>query len=628
MAAGIRKFASKVDLTKNELLNTVIQNLASAPSEPKAGQIYYDTTLKEFGYYNSAEWIYSATLAEATETVLGGIKLAEDLKGGTAAKPKVSGLHLTADTAINHKLTEVTDPTGAQDAATKKYVDAKAGTQWKAPVAWATTAALPANEVTAETIKSTGKELLVGDGQNAEVGQRCLVKNQVATKDDGIYEVVKKGSGAEFWELKRTTDANTTALLQDAVVSVEKGTANEGARAVQTATVTTIGTTAQTWVANQNEAKEAYLGPIELAEDLKGGTAEKPKVSGLHLTADTAINHKLTKLSLPTEAEDAANKEYADKKAEKESTETVFGGVKLAEDLKGGTAALPKVSGLHLTADTSIGHKLTEVTDPTGAQDAATKKYVDAKASGMSWKEPVAAASAAVLGGEPEAEAAEVIKGKAEAQQETDGVKWVAGQRLLIKNQAEAKENGVYEVIKAGKAAEKWEIKRTTDANTTKLLQDATMFAEKGTANEGHEFTQTAKVTTVGTTAQVWIEVQSGLAITAEAPYLERVANAIKIKPVTAAHAVVPAEGAISAAITGNTRTKQFAIQLKAAVTELSIKHELKTEQVLVQCNESVSEKPGPPIELAWEPSGEEEIKLTWPVAPAAKTIYFITIIG
>ena len=375
MAAGIRKFASKVDLTKNELLNTVVQNLASAPSEPKAGQIYFDTTLKEFGCYNGTEWIYGTTLAEATETVLGGIKLAEDLKGGTAAKPKVSGLHLTADT--------------------------------------------------------------------------------------------------------------------------------------------------------------------------------------------------------------------------------------------------------------SIGHKLTEVTDPTGAQDAATKKYVDAKASGMSWKVPVAAASAAVLGGEPEAEAAEVIKGKAEAQQETDGVKWVAGQRLLIKNQAEAKENGIYEVIKAGKAGEKWELKRTTDANTTVLLQDATLFAEKGTANEGHEFTQTGKVTTVGTTAEVWVEVQSGLAITAESPYLERVANAIKLKPMTAKHAVDPgSEAGVGTAIIGNARVKNFALNLAAATTTIKVKHELKTEQVVFQAFENNAGVPGAPIELAWEPSGEEEITITWPVAPAAKTVYFITLIG
>jgi len=439
VSAGIRKFASKVDLTKNELLNTIIQNLASAPAEPKAGQIYYDTTLKEFGYYNGTEWVYSSTLAEATETVVGGIKLAEDLKGGTAAKPKVSGLHLTADTAIGHKLTEVTDPTNPQDASTKKYTDTKA----------------------------------------------------------------------------------------------------------------------------QLEAEAA-----------------------------------------------------------------VFGGVKLAEDLKGGTAALPKVSGLHLTADTSIGHKLTEVTDPTGAQDAATKKYVDAKASGMSWKVPTAYATTAAL---PASTAATpTIKSTAKEELSVDGAAVEVGQRILVKNQAEAKDNGIYEVVKKGAAGtENWELTRTTDANTTALLQDATLFAEKGTANEGHEFTQTAKVTTVGTTAQVWVEVQSGLAITAESPYLERSANAIKIKPITAKHAVDPgSEAGVGVAIVGNARVKNFALNLAAATTTIKVKHELKTEQLVFQAFENNAGVPGAPIELAWEPSGEEEITITWPVAPAAKTVYFITLIG
>lgn len=61
-------------------------------------------------------------LADATAGLKGGVILANDLSG-TASLPTVVGLHLSADTAINHKLTTVTDPTNAQDAATKNYVD-------------------------------------------------------------------------------------------------------------------------------------------------------------------------------------------------------------------------------------------------------------------------------------------------------------------------------------------------------------------------------------------------------------------------------------------------------------------------------------------------------------------------
>ena len=138
-------------------------------------------------------------------------------------------------------------------------------------------------------------------------------------------------------------------------------------------------------------------------------------------------------------------------------------------------------------------NRLTEVADPTQAQDAATKAYVDAVKSGLNVKDSVKVASATALAASTYSNGSSgvgaTLTANANGALTIDGVSMSTNDRVLIKDQTDASQNGVYTVTNAGGASATFVLTRATDADTGAELTGGTfVFAEEGTANADNGF--------------------------------------------------------------------------------------------------------------------------------------------
>ena len=124
------------------------------------------------------------------------------------------------------------------------------------------------------------------------------------------------------------------------------------------------------------------------------------------------------------------------------------------------TAVTP--AKIDLTQTFSFASGVLRAATPAGDSDVATKQYVDGLISGLHWKDSVRAATTANI----------TLSGT----QTIDGVSLSADQRILVKDQTDATENGIYVV-----ASGSWS--RASDMDEGAEFPSAAVFVREGTVN-------------------------------------------------------------------------------------------------------------------------------------------------
>jgi hypothetical protein len=150
---------------------------------------------------------------------------------------------------------------------------------------------------------------------------------------------------------------------------------------------------------------------------------------------------------------------------------------------------IKKDGSVAFTADQSMGgSKLTNLGAPSSNSDAATKQYVDNVALGLKPKQAVRVATTANLA---------ALSGLLTV----DGIDLDAGDRVLVKDQNDGEDNGIY-VAASGAWA------RSDDFNDISPIDEingAFVAVQEGTANAGKIFVQQGKVNTIGVDPIVFI---------------------------------------------------------------------------------------------------------------------------
>ena len=370
--------------------------------------------------------------------------------------------------------------------------------------------------------------LPVIDGITLAVGQRVLLAAQQAQAQNGIYVVTDMGSTTTKWKLTRAVDADNKDRLASAVVAVDRGAVNGGRLFKTDFQLTwTIGTSAMNWFSLQLDS--AFKEPVRAAsiDDVPGvyyagnngagatltGSANGvlPLIDGITLSVGHRVlimaqrDAKQNGIYVVTSTGSTTTKWELTRATDADGSYRLASAV-VAVDY-GGTRG-GKLFKTDFQISWSVG----------GSQSRWYEILMDSP-----FKDAVYAASTVNMAGVYQNGANDdgigaTLTASANGFLSIDGITWSTskGHRILLANQTDAKQNGIYVVTEQGSDTTKWELTRSPDADTEFKLASAIVAVEQGNANTGKLYKTTFRRSS---SARVGYQAVNWYSIILDGPY-------------------------------------------------------------------------------------------------------------
>ena len=327
----------------------------------------------------------------------------------------------------------------------------------------------------------------------------AMLAGSIANDKLSNSSVTVNGSAISLGGSATVTAVNPNALTIGTGLS---GTSYDGSSAVTVAIDSTVATTS----GSQTLTNKTISGTSNTISDIGNSSLvnDSVTINGYEITLGSSATYSTDNIN-----EGTTNKYFTDERAQDAVAQAIANGTQtnitityddannsLSFNASGGVSSISGTAN-QITASASTGAvtlslpsavtfpgTVTLNADPSTALEAATKQYVDSVAQGLDVKASVKAATTANGTLASDFDNGSVI----------DGVTLSTGDRILIKNQSTATENGIYIVAASGTPT------RSSDMNEGSEFPSAFTFVEQGTTNGDTGWVCTNNSVTIGST--------------------------------------------------------------------------------------------------------------------------------